>query len=217
LNIPNLLSVLRIVLIPVFIYLIYIPTITARIWALAVFVLASITDMLDGWSARKLNQETDMGIFLDPAADKLLVISALITFVILDPLIPLWMVLVIIARDVLITLMRYFAIRKGTGLRTSRFGKIKTAFQMFSIMLITMVFIVRSSGIDISHQFTIDTYLKITTVYNIYNSTHPHKWIIIAPYCLMALVTLLTALSGLRYLLYNWSLFKPPYKTGVDN
>jgi len=211
-NIPNLVSLLRIVLIPLFIYLIFIPTMASRIWALVVFIIASLTDILDGWSARKLQQETDVGKFLDPMADKFLVISAMISFLFLDPLIPLWMILVIIARDLLITLMRYLAIRKGTELRTSKFGKVKTAFQMVSIILIIMVFIVRGKGVDISHYVAADHYLKINAVYEIYLSQHPQRWLIIGPFLLMALVTLLTALSGLRYIVTNWRLFLPPYR-----
>ncbi|HOE19496.1 MAG TPA: CDP-diacylglycerol--glycerol-3-phosphate 3-phosphatidyltransferase, partial [Spirochaetota bacterium] len=138
-NIPNLLTLSRIILIPLFLYLIFTPTIEHRIWALVIFVIASLTDLLDGWTARKLKQETETGKFLDPLADKFLVISALIAFLFLDPLIPLWMVIVIIARDLLITLMRYLAIKKGTSLRTSRLGKVKTAFQMISIILIIII------------------------------------------------------------------------------
>lgn len=203
---------MRIVLIPFFIYLIFIPTITTRIWALVIFLIASLTDLLDGWSARKLHQETNMGKFLDPIADKFLVISAMISFLFLDPLIPLWMVLIIIARDILITLMRYLAIGKGRTLRTSSIGKFKTAFQMISIIIIIMVLIVRSSGVDISHQIDIDAYLKFTAVYDIYVSDHLNKWLIIGPYLIMAMVTILTAVSGLRYLVTNWRLFLPPYR-----
>jgi cardiolipin synthase len=211
-NIPNLVSLLRIVLIPLFIYLMFIPTMASRIWALVVFIIASLTDILDGWSARKLQQETDVGKFLDPMADKFLVISAMISFLFLDPLIPLWMILIIIARDLLITLMRYLAIRQGTELRTSKFGKVKTAFQMVSIILIIMVFIVRGKGVDISHYVAADQYLKINAVYEIYLSQHPQRWLIIGPFLLMAFVTLLTALSGLRYIVTNWRLFLPPYR-----
>lgn len=212
-NIPNFLSLLRIILIPLFLYLVFIPESASRIWALVVFILASLTDLLDGWSARKLNQESDFGKFIDPLADKFLVLSAMIAFLILDPLIPIWMVVIIIGRDVLITLMRYLALRQGMELKTSRFGKIKTAFQMFSIIVIIMVLIVRSSGVDISHKFATDDYLKFNKVYEIAVSSHQDRWLIIGPYCLMAFVTLLTALSGIRYIITNRNLFFPPYGT----
>lgn len=208
LEVPNLLSLLRIVLIPVFLYFIFIPTMQHRLWALVVFIVASITDFLDGWSARKLNQESDLGRFLDPLADKVLVIAALTAFLILDPFIPLWMVIIIVGRDVLITLMRYLAIRKGTTLVTSGFGKVKTAFQMISIIVIIMVFVFRRAGVN---RYATDEFLKVVRVYEIMISSIPDKWLIIGPYCLMFIVTLLTALSGVRYIMTNWRLFLPPY------
>lgn len=208
LSLPNIVSLLRIVLIPVFLYLIFIPTKEHRLYALLVFIIASITDFLDGWIARRLKQESEMGKFLDPLADKFLVVAALIAFLILDPLVPLWMVIVIVGRDVLITLMRYLAIRKGMSLRTSSFGKVKTAFQMISIIIIMMVFAVRRSGV---HYYATDEFFKFVRVYEIYLSDAPDKWLVIGPYLLMAVVTLLTALSGLRYIMTNWRLFLPPY------
>jgi len=207
LNIPNLLSIIRIVLIPVFLYLIFIPEVGTRIWALVVFCIASLTDLLDGWIARKLGQVTNIGKFLDPLADKVLVISALIAFLFLDPLIPLWMVLIIVARDILITLMRYLAIKRERILRTTRFGKIKTAFQMVSIIIIIMVLIARSTVMDVPAQFDQGIYQEFTSVYEIIFSNHSNKWLIIGPYFLMVIVTILTAISGLRYMITNWSLF----------
>jgi len=206
-NIPNFLSLLRIFLIPLFLYLFFIPKVEPRIWALIVFGIASLTDLLDGWSARKLGQESDIGQFLDPFADKLLVIAALIAFLILDPLIPIWMIIVIVGRDILITLARYLAMKKNTVIKTSKFGKIKTAFQMISIIIIIMVFIVRSSMESIPHQIIVDGYLKYNSAFQIYNSINPNKWLILGPYCLMTIVTLLTALSGLRYIITNRDLF----------
>lgn len=208
-NIPNSISALRIVLIPVFLYLIFIPSVDMRIGALIVFIIASLTDLLDGWSARKLGQETDVGKFLDPLADKFLVIAALIAFLILDPLIPFWMILIIALRDILLTFMRYLAIKKNITLRTTRFGKVKTAFQMISIIVIIMVLIVRSSTAGVPLQVSSDDFIKLGTVYKIVKSDNPDKWMIIAPYCLMAFVTILTALSGLRYLITNRKLFMP--------
>lgn len=206
---PNLLSLLRIVLVPLFLYFIFIPTVQHRMWALLVFIVAAITDFFDGWLARKLHQESEMGKFLDPLADKFLVIAALVAFLFLDPLIPLWMIVIIIARDILITLMRYLAIKKGASLRTSSFGKVKTAFQMISIIIIIMVFVFRKAKM---HMYETDDILKFTRVYEILISNNPDKWLITSPYLLMLLVTLLTALSGVRYLITNWRLFLPPYR-----
>jgi len=198
LYIPNLLSIGRIILIPLFIYLLFIPTNTARLWALIVFAIASLTDLLDGWSARKLNQESELGEFLDPLADKFLVVSTLIALLLLDPLISFWMVLIIVGRDVLITFMRYLAIKINATLRTSRFGKVKTAFQMGSIVIIIMIYMVRTKGVHID---------EATSVFDMMNSSHPEKWYIVAPYWIMFVVTILTAISGLRYLYSNRDLF----------
>ncbi|MBN2403873.1 MAG: CDP-diacylglycerol--glycerol-3-phosphate 3-phosphatidyltransferase [Spirochaetes bacterium] len=208
-NIPNTLSILRIVLIPLFLYLIFIARVEERIWALVVFIIASLTDLLDGWSARKLGQETALGKFLDPLADKFLVLAALIAFLFLDPLVPVWMILVIILRDVLLTLMRYIAIKRNSTLKTTRFGKVKTAFQMVSIIIIIMVLIVRSSMGHLAVKTSYDDIMKFNQVYEIITSEMPNKWLIVAPYCLMALVTLLTALSGIRYIATNRHLFLP--------
>jgi len=209
LNIPNAISFLRIILIPVFLYLIFLTEVEKRIWALVVFIIASLTDILDGWSARKFGQETSFGKFLDPLADKILVISALIAFLILDPLIPAWMIFIIILRDVLLTIMRYLAIKKNSVIRTTRFGKVKTAFQMISIIVIIMVLIVRRSADYIVVQSTSDDIMRLSKVYEIYNSQMDNKWLIITPYCLMAIVTVLTALSGIRYIITNRQLFIP--------
>lgn len=212
--IPNIISISRIVLVPVFLYLLFQPEISYKIAGLAVFIIASITDLLDGWSARKLGQESEFGKFLDPLADKFLVIATLVSFVIIDPLIPLWMILVIVGRDILITVMRYTGIKKGMSLRTSHFGKIKTAFQMFSIVIIFAAFIVKAFNVDVKALADIEKTLKIKDVLDItfYVENTRYKWLVVGPYWLMMVVTILTTISGLRYLMYNWRLLLPPYR-----
>lgn len=200
--VPNLFSFARIFLIPLFIYLLFIPEIESRVWALIVFIFASFTDMLDGWSARKLNQETEFGKFLDPFADKVLVVSSLIALLFLDHFIPFWMIVIIVGRDMLITLMRYLAIKRGRSLRTSRFGKIKTAFQMVSIIIIIMIIMIRKKAVLPPDDSVLDVIM----------STRPEKWLIVSPYLLMLVVTILTAVSGLRYIYTNISLFYPAKK-----
>jgi cardiolipin synthase len=211
-NIPNLLSLSRIFLIPVFLYLLFLPEVKMKIWGLVVFGIASFTDLLDGWSARKLGMESELGKFLDPLADKFLVIATLIAFVILDALIPLWMVMVIVGRDIMITLIRYLAIKEGRSIRTSQFGKVKTFFQMCSIVIIIMLFIYRAFGLNLNHGFDTDSVIKIYAVFKITMSDHPNKWVIVAPYWLMLIITIMTAWSGIRYLLFNGRILIPPYK-----
>jgi len=154
-NIPNLLSLSRIVLIPLFLYFLYLKTVHGWIGALIVFAVASFTDLLDGWSARKLGQQSEFGEFMDPLADKVLVITCLSALLMLDPYLEIfdfWMILIIVGRDVLITVMRSLALKKGTVLKTSRFGKFKTAFQMVSIVIIIMIYIGRKTNIFMTNE-----------------------------------------------------------------
>ncbi len=210
--IPNLISLLRIFLMPLFLYLIFQPERSMKFAALIVFSIASLTDFFDGWSARKLKQESELGKFLDPLADKVLVISTLVAFLLIDYLIPLWMIIVIIGRDVLVTVMRYIAVKKGMSIRTSRFGKIKTAFQMISILVIIMIFIVRGANMTIPEEIMKGHYMSLVPAWSITVSNMHDKWLIAGPYWLMLVVTILTAWSGIRYLVFNWRVLLPPYK-----
>ena len=210
--IPNLISLLRIFLMPLFLYLIFQPERSTKFAALIVFSFASLTDFFDGWSARKLKQESELGKFLDPFADKVLVISTLVAFLLIDYLIPLWMIIVIIWRDVLVTVMRYVAVKKGMSIRTSRFGKIKTAFQMISILVIIMIFIVRGANMTIPEEIMKGHYMSLVPAWSVTISDMNDKWLIAGPYWLMLVVTILTAWSGIRYLVFNWRVLLPPYK-----
>lgn len=140
-NLPNKLTVLRVVMvIPFLIFLMGNSNITGIYdkWiALAIFVIASLTDLLDGYIARKYNMVTDFGKFMDPLADKLLVCLAMICFVELDKL-PAWMVVIIIAREFVISGIRLVAAEKGTVIAASYYGKFKTAFSMVMIILLIM-------------------------------------------------------------------------------
>ncbi len=193
LNLPNFFSYLRIILIPFIIYFLTIRTVEYLFYALLIFGFASFTDFIDGWLARKLKQESEFGKFIDPIADKFLVISSLIAIIIIDPsfqVIDSWMIVIIVGRDILITVMRWFAIKKGRPLRTSRFGKFKTLFQMLGIVIIIMIYMSKRSGIFDTHESL--------------------------PYWIMFTVTLMTALSGVRYIFTNWQLFFPEKKLSEE-
>lgn len=185
-NIPTVLSFSRVLLIPVFIYFLSLKTFSGCLTALLIFIFASLTDMLDGWSARRFNQVSEFGAFIDPLADKCLVISAIIAIIALDPgfeIFDFWMILIIVGRDVLLTYMRMVALRRGKALRTSRLGKVKTAFQMISIVIIIMIYVAKRGSL-------FDTHESI-------------------PYWIMLCVTVLTAISGIRYMITNRDLFLP--------
>lgn len=134
-NLPNQLTLLRILLTPVFVFLFFLDHWGWHISAFAVFALASITDFYDGYWARRLGEITTWGQFLDPLADKMLVSSGLICFSVIG-LIPEWMVLVIVVRDLLMTGFRSYAMLKGEAFKTNFFGKAKTTGQFITIYLI---------------------------------------------------------------------------------
>ncbi len=134
-NLPNKLTLFRVILIPFFIAFLMIPGIPFGKWiALAIFIIASLTDFLDGYIARKNNLVTNFGKFMDPIADKVLVCSAFICLVELS-IIPAWMVAIIIARELVIDGFRLVASDNGVVIAASYWGKFKTTFQMVAICL----------------------------------------------------------------------------------
>ena len=137
-NLPNKLTVLRVCMIPFFVVMLLLnggENQTYRYIAAAIFIVASLTDMLDGKIARKYNLVTNFGKFMDPLADKLLVCSALICLVDLKQL-PAWMVIVIISREFIISGFRLVASDNGIVIAASYWGKFKTTFQMISVILL---------------------------------------------------------------------------------
>ena len=136
-NLPNKLTILRVILIPFFVvFMLFDITGAADKWiALVIFCVASLTDMLDGKIARKYNLVTNFGKFMDPLADKLLVCSAMICLVALK-LMPVWVVLIIIAREFIISGFRLVASDNGIVIAASYWGKFKTTFQMPMVIVI---------------------------------------------------------------------------------
>ncbi len=138
-SIPNVLTLFRIFLTPVFIICLFSEFFGAQLWALVIFIVASITDAYDGYFARKNNMVTDTGQFLDPLADKILVSSAFISFAIMG-LIDFWMVVLIIFRDLFVTSLRVLLSRKGFIMITSKIAKSKTGVQV-GIIIFTLLFL----------------------------------------------------------------------------
>lgn len=139
-NLPNKLTLLRVVLIPVFVVLLLLEggqNDTLRIAALIVFCFASFTDFLDGQIARRNNLVTNFGKFMDPLADKLLVCSALICMIELEQL-PSWYVITVIAREFIISGFRLVAADNGIVIAASWWGKFKTTFQMLTVILLIL-------------------------------------------------------------------------------
>lgn len=139
-NLPNKLTLLRCFMIPFFVFFLLAEdgsNRTFRMIALALFVIASLTDLLDGKIARKYNLVTNFGKFMDPLADKLLVCSALICLIELHQL-PAWMVTIIIAREFIISGFRLVASDNGVVIAASYWGKFKTTFQMLAVILLIL-------------------------------------------------------------------------------
>ena len=137
-NLPNKLTILRVIMIPFFVAALLYDggaNQNMRYVAAAIFIIASLTDMLDGKIARKYNLVTNFGKFMDPLADKLLVCSALICLVELKEL-PAWMVIVIISREFIISGFRLVASDNGVVIAASYWGKFKTTFQMIAVVLL---------------------------------------------------------------------------------
>ena len=135
-NVPNRLTILRVVMIPLFVVAMLWETLPYHEYiALALFVGACITDFFDGYLARKYNQITTFGKFMDPLADKLLVCSALICMIELDRL-PAWFVIIIIAREFIISGFRLVASDNGIVIAANYWGKFKTVSQMAMIIVL---------------------------------------------------------------------------------
>ena len=139
-NVPNSLTILRVALIPFFVIFMLADLGTAgKYIALVIFIIASLTDMLDGYLARKNHQVTNFGKFMDPLADKLLVCSALICFVDQNRL-ESWIVILIIAREFIISGFRLIAAENGVVIAANYWGKFKTVSQMIMIILLILHF-----------------------------------------------------------------------------
>ena len=183
-NLPNFLTALRIVLTPVFLLLLFADTWYWKSLAFVVFSAASLTDFYDGKLARKGNQETALGRFLDPLADKILVTSALIALA-LNRMVNVWLVVPIVGRDILITGMRLYGISRGRQMQTSRLAKWKTAVQLFTVLFILFV---------IGLEETVGRFAGGETFF------FDERLIQVLANALLAGVLLLTLLSGCHYL-----------------
>ena len=187
-NLANKLTIMRIILIPLFLVFILVKDIPyGSLIALLIFVLASITDKVDGYIARSRNQITNLGKFMDPLADKMLVISALIALVECG-LIPSWMVIVIIAREFAISGLRMLAASEGLIVAASWWGKIKTVIQIAA----TMALLLRLN------------YEQIGFVKEFFESNAVLiGFINYVPMTLMVLSVIATVVSGIDYFIKN--------------
>src|SRR5438445_5097699 len=137
LNAPNLLTLGRIALIPIFLYLLYYENRRNSFLAATVYAVCALTDWLDGWLARVSDKVTTLGKFLDPLADKVIVLSALVMLVRLGR-VPVWVVVIIVAREFLISGLRTIAVSEGLVISASQGGKWKTSLQLTGIICLML-------------------------------------------------------------------------------
>ena len=188
---PNQLTLLRIILTPAFALLLFSDSPTNKQIALLVYCLAAITDWYDGWVARRWGYITHWGKFLDPLADKVLTSAAFISFVFIGYA-SAWMVWIIVTRDILITFLRSYSEYKGKPVETIKFARTKTFFQLVVIYFFLVVYIVRSSP-------------SLNARYGAWLETVATKEVMAG---LMMIVTILTAWSGILYLIHKRNIIK---------
>jgi CDP-diacylglycerol--glycerol-3-phosphate 3-phosphatidyltransferase len=162
-NLANKLTVLRMILVPIFLICAMINTATANVIALAIFVIASITDKLDGYIARSRNEITNFGKFMDPLADKLLVTCALILLV-ERGVIAAWVVVVIIAREFIVSGLRTLAASQGVVIAASNWGKLKTVIQMIAIIMGLLSLVYNPEWLNVTTQVTVYIAAIITII-----------------------------------------------------
>lgn len=184
---PNYLTMLRIALTPVFMIMYQY---VGAFFSLLTFSAAAITDLLDGRIARKTGKITNFGKFMDPLADKLLVCSALIVFLRSDPgLITTWMLLIIVVREIAITILRVWGARKGSFIAATKLGKYKASSQMYTIAIsLLLLTICDARGRFFSNRWYFLTWIR------------DHNGPI---YYLMYIPVMLTLISGLEFLYNN--------------
>ncbi|MEA3500881.1 MAG: CDP-diacylglycerol--glycerol-3-phosphate 3-phosphatidyltransferase [Candidatus Marinimicrobia bacterium] len=188
--IPNIITLFRIILTPLFLFFLLVDKPYYMLFALIVFIVASVSDGVDGHVARKYGFVSEFGKFVDPLADKILIISTFIALIFLD-IIPCWMVFIVIFRDIAVTVIRMIMIKRGDSVVTSNIAKSKTVFQIvFIYIVISFKMILQLPFMNFMHPAI--NFLESNNFY----------WI------LMLITTIFTLYTGVLYLLNNKVIFK---------
>ncbi|MBL7072965.1 MAG: CDP-diacylglycerol--glycerol-3-phosphate 3-phosphatidyltransferase [Candidatus Omnitrophica bacterium] len=185
-NLPNKITLTRIFLVFVFMAFLFIHGLPAKITALVIFIIAALTDYLDGYIAKKYNIVSDFGKIMDPVADKIMTLAAFLAFVEMK-LVPAWMVVIIIMRELIITSIRIMALRDNVVLPAGKGGKQKTVSQMASIILILIFIVIKEAGVGMC---------------GFWNPTFEY-WYKQLIFIMMCITVLLTLISGISYLIGN--------------
>ncbi|NEX13678.1 MAG: CDP-diacylglycerol--glycerol-3-phosphate 3-phosphatidyltransferase [Prosthecochloris sp.] len=192
-TLPNLLTTLRILLVPVFMFLLLLESPSMKLLGVIVFIIASLTDIYDGYHARKYGLTSRLGAFLDPLADKFLITSAFLIYV-WEGYLALWMVLLVALRDVVVTVLRVYAEWRDKPVITSREAKYKTLAQNVFAYVVMLFILLKErafTGADISA-------LMSEVLYSDYLDY------------VMLLITIYTVYTGISYLVQNWKGLSSP-------
>lgn len=190
-TLPNQLTILRIILSPIFLYFFLSEEIWMKQVSVLIYIVAALSDWYDGWLARKFNYITSWGKFWDPLADKILTSFAFIAFALVY-LIPWWMVIIIVARDLLVTILRVYADTKNFIFSTSYYAKWKTLIQMIFLYYLIILFVAKS---------TPQIYLKYQNIISLLLSEN-------LIYFIALTITVITLHSGFIYIKRNWPIIK---------
>jgi CDP-diacylglycerol--glycerol-3-phosphate 3-phosphatidyltransferase len=199
-TLPNQLTALRMALTPIFVWLILSERSTLRLLGIIVFTIASLTDLYDGYHARKYGEVTRWGAFMDPLADKILITSAFMVFV-SRGVIDLWMVVIVLLRDVIVTALRLYAELKDKPIITSKSAKLKTLFQnaLAYVLLLLMLLSEKTLfGDSLADNATAILYSPVVH------------------YAMLAL-TLFTVYTGGSYIIENWQTIRYAYLGARDS
>lgn len=188
-TLPNQLTVLRVILSPVFLFFFLSDVIWMKQVSVAIYIVAALTDWYDGWLARKFNYITSWGKFWDPLADKILTSIAFVGFALVD-LIPWWMVGIIVGRDVIVTLLRVFADMKNYQFTTSYYAKWKTMLQMIFLYYLLILYVA---------QFT----PEINSHYEKLIEAMSNEQLV---FYIALVITVITFHSGVLYIKKNWDI-----------
>jgi CDP-diacylglycerol---glycerol-3-phosphate 3-phosphatidyltransferase len=193
-TLPNQLTTLRILLTPLFVWLILSENPMQRLFGIIVFVVASLTDLYDGYHARKYGETSRWGAFMDPLADKILITSAFLYFVHLG-LMPLWMVIAVALRDSVVTLLRLYAELKDKPVITSKSAKLKTLFQnVLAYLLLLLTFLQEPLFVG-------------ERIASVSAAILHHDWV----YWAMVTLTIYTIYTGVAYITENWNTIRAAY------
>ncbi len=185
-NLPNKITIARIALTFIFMIFLFSGGIVCKILALVTFMIAALSDYLDGFIAKKYDLKSDFGKIMDPVADKVLTLAAFLAFVEMK-LIPAWILVIIIMRELLVTSLRFLALKNNEVLPAGTGGKHKTVSQMFSILVILIFIVFKEAGVE---------------VFGFWNPSFEY-WYRQVIFILMLVTVALTIGSGVSYIVGN--------------